>query len=177
MYHAIRKFWMDDILNRRAAKMNKRIELMKRGGTGRKLFVIDIENAVGIGAIDEESCQMVRSRIEREYRPAGGDLTVIGVSHQSNVFPAHSWDGARVVLREGHDGADLALEGVLANERVEDRFSEVIIVSGDGLFAGQAERLRSLGVKVTVDARARQLSRLLAFSCSTVRLAPSALAA
>ena len=157
--------------------MNKRIELMKRGKAGRKLFVVDIENAVGIGAIDEESCQMVKSRIEREYKPAGGDLTVIGVSHKNNVFPARSWDGARIVLQEGHDGADLALENVLSNENVEERFSEVVIVSGDGLFAGQAARLRSLGVKVTVDARARQLSRFLAFSCSSVRLAPSALAA
>ena len=157
--------------------MNKRIELMKSGKANRKLFVVDIENAVGAGAIDEESCQMVKSRIEREYNPAGGDLTVIGVSHQNNVFPARSWNGARIVLREGHDGADLALEDVLSNERVEERFSEVVIVSGDGLFAGQAARLRSLGVKVTVDARARQLSRFLAFSCSTVKLAPSALAA
>ncbi len=157
--------------------MNKRIELMKRGKTGRKLFVVDIENAVGIGAIDEESCRKVRDRIEREYKPAGGDLTVIGVSHQNNVFPARSWNGARIVLRKGHDGADLALESVLSDENIEERFSEVIIVSGDGLFASQAARLRSLGVKVTVDARARQLSRFLAFNCSSVKLAPSALAA
>ena len=157
--------------------MNKRIELMKRDKASRKLFVVDIENAVGIGTIDEESCRKVRDRIEREYKPAGGDLTVIGVSHQNNVFPAHSWDGARIVLKEGHDGADLALESVLSNENVEERFSEVVIVSGDGLFASQAARLRSLGVKVTVDARARQLSRFLAFSCSSVKLAPSALAA
>ena len=157
--------------------MNKRIELMKRGKTGRKLFVVDIENAVGIGAIDEESCRKVRDRIEREYKPAGGDLTVIGVSHQNNVFPARSWNGARIVLRKGHDGADLALESVLSDENIEERFSEVVIVSGDGLFASQAARLRSLGVKVTVDARARQLSRFLAFNCSSVKLAPSALAA
>lgn len=157
--------------------MNKRIELMKRDKTNRKLFVVDIENAVGIGTINEESCRKVRDRIEREYKPAGGDLTVIGVSHQNNVFPARSWDGARIVLKEGHDGADLALENVLSNENVEERFSEVVIVSGDGLFANQAARLRSLGVKVTVDARARQLSRFLAFSCSSVKLAPSALAA
>ena len=157
--------------------MNKRIELMKRDKASRKLFVVDIENAVGIGTVDEESCRKVRDRIEREYKPAGGDLTIIGVSHQNNVFPARSWDGARIVLRKGRDGADLALENVLSNENVEERFSEVVIVSGDGLFASQAARLKSLGVKVTVDARARQLSRFLAFSCSTVKLAPSALAA
>lgn len=143
----------------------------------RKLFVVDIENAVGAGAIDEESCRSVRSRIERVYNPSTGDLTVIGVSHKNNLFPAHAWDGARVVLKEGHNGADLALESVLSNENVEARFGEVVIVSGDGLFSEQASRLKSLGVRVTVDARARQLARVLAFSCSSVRLAPSALAA
>lgn len=157
--------------------MNKRIELMRRDDAGRKLFVVDIENAVGIGTVDEESCRKVRDRIEREYKPADNDLTVIGVSHHSNVFPAHAWDGARIVLREGHDGADLALEHVLSAENVERRFGEVVIVSGDGMFAAQAARLRSQGVKVTVDARARQLSRILAFSCSSVKLAPSTLAA
>lgn len=157
--------------------MNKRIELRKSDKSARRLFVVDIENAVGAGAIDEGSCKNVMSRIERTYRPGTTDLTVIGVSHRNNLFPAHAWDGARVVLREGHDGADLALESVLSSENVESRFSEVVIVSGDGLFSRQASRLRSLGVKVTVDARARQLASALAFSCSSVRLAPSALAA
>ena len=157
--------------------MNKRIELRKSDKSARKLFVVDIENAVGSGSIDEESYKDVMSRIERTYHPGATDLTVIGVSHKNNLFPAHAWDGARVVLKEGHDGADLALESVLSSENVESCFGEVVIVSGDGLFSRQASRLRSLGVRITVDARARQLARLLAFSCSSVRLAPSAIAA
>ena len=157
--------------------MNKRIEVRKSDRCRRRLFVVDIENAVGAGRIDEGSCKSVKDRIERTYHPGSNDLTVLGVSHKNNLFPAHAWDGARVILREGHDGADLALEGVLSNENVEERFGEVVIVSGDGLFSRQASRLRSLGVKVTVDARARQLARVLAFSCTSVRLAPSALAA
>ena len=157
--------------------MNRRIEVMRRDKAARKLFVVDIENAVGTGRIDEESCKHVRRRIERTYTPGENDLTVIGVSHKNNLFPANSWEGARLVHKEGHDGADLALESVLANENVENRFGEVIIVSGDGLFAKQAARLRSLGVRVTVDSRAQQLSRVLAFSCTRVSFAPSALAA
>lgn len=157
--------------------MNRRIELRRSDKASRKLFVVDIENAVGTGMIDEVSCRSVKDRIERTYHPGGNDLTVLGVSHKNNLFPAHAWDGARVVIREGHDGADLALEEVLSYENVEGRFGEVVIVSGDGLFSEQASRLRSLGVRVTVYARARQLARVLAFSCSSVRLAPSALAA
>ena len=157
--------------------MNKRLELRRSDKSVRRLFVVDIENAVGSGRIDEESCVRVERRVESVYRPNSGDLTVLGVSHKNNFFPAHAWSGARVVLREGHDGADLALESVLSHENVEERFGEVVIVSGDGLFSRQAARLKSLGVKVTVDARARQLAKILAFSCSSVRLAPSLLAA
>jgi len=157
--------------------MNRRTELRKRDRATRRLFVVDIENAVGSGRVDEESCVRVERKIESVYRPNPGDLTVIGVSHKNNLFPAHAWGGARVVLKEGHDGADLALESVLAHENVEGRFGKVVIVSGDHLFAGQAARLRSLGLEVIVDAPARQLARVLAFSCSCVRLSPSLLAA
>ncbi len=157
--------------------MNKRIELRRSDKMLRKLFVVDIENAVGAGTISEDSCRNVRDRIEKTYHPGSSDLTVIGVSHKNNLFPAHAWDGARVVLKEGHDGADLALENVLSTENVEARFGEVVIVSGDNLFSAQARRLKSLGVRVTVDARARQLARVLAFSCLSVRFAPDALAA
>ena len=176
-YYGLRKFWISNILNWKVTEMNRRIELMKHLENGRKLIVVDIENAVGRGMVDEGSCREVRDRIVREYRPGEGDLTVIGVSHQDNVFPARSWEGARIVLKKGHDGADLALESVLSDENVERRFSEVVLVSGDGLFSEQAARLRSLGVRVTVDVQARRLSRILAFSCSAIRLAPSALAA
>lgn len=157
--------------------MNKRVEIRKSARSRRRLFVVDIENAIGTGMIDEESCKSIRGRIERTYHPSNNDLTVLGVSHKNNFFPAHAWDGARIILREGHDGADLALENVLSNENVEERFGEVVIVSGDGLFSRQASRLKSLGVRVTVDARARQLARVLAFSCTSVRLAPDALIA
>ena len=162
---------------RKVTGMNRRTELMRSVKSARKLFVVDIENAVGIGKIDEASCLKVKNRIEQTYNPQPYDLTVIGVSHKGNIFPASAWAGARLVIKEGHNGADLALENVLANENVENRFGEVVIVSGDGLFAAQAARLRSLDVKVTVDARARQLARILAFSCSTVTLAPNKLAA
>ena len=164
--------------NAKGKAMNKRIELNKRSRSTRKLFVVDIENAVGNGVVSEEACRKAMERVYEAHKPQPGDLTVIGVSHPSNWFAAKSWNqGVRVVRQWGHDGADLALVKVLATENVEGRFGEVVIVSGDHAFAEQAFRLRALGVKVTVDARARQLSRHLALSCTSVSFAPSAHAA
>ena len=158
--------------------MSKRTRVNGNANDSRKLFVVDIENAIGSGCIDEESCRAVRNRIQEVYKPYNSDLTVIGVSHPNNVLPAACWDrSVRVVATWGHNGADLALDCVLSKERVEGRFDEVVIVSGDGMFARQAIRLRSLGVKVAVDSEARRLSKRLALSCSSVRLASSTLAA
>ena len=158
--------------------MNRRTELRRSDRVSRKLFVVDIENAVGAGRVDEGSCRAVKGWIDKAYQPRRGDLTVIGVSHPNNVLPAACWgQGVRVVTTWGHNGADLALERVLSSERVEDRFDEVVIVSGDGMFMNQAARLRGHGVKVTVDSEARRLSRRLARNCSVVRLRQSALAA
>lgn len=158
--------------------VNKRIELMKRSESSRKLIVVDIENAVGSGVVTAKSCKMVMDRIARTHKPQDGDLIVLGVSHPRNFVAVKEWDmSARVVAKWGHDGADLALEGVLENENVENRFTDVVVVSGDGLFANQVRRLRSLGLGVTVDARITQLSRTLAFSCTSVKLAPVAVAA
>lgn len=158
--------------------MNKRTELRKSEKKVRKLFVVDIENAIGSGMISRESCRKAMERIYEDFKPQDSDLTVIGVSHPDNFLAVKDWNaGARVVARWGHNGADLALEEVLCKENVERRFAEVIIVSGDGLFSEQAAKLKALGLKVVIDAPARLLSRRLAFSGSVVNLAPSMFAA
>jgi hypothetical protein len=64
-------------------------------------------------------------------------------------------------MRSGPDGADLALLDVIVGESVEERFSGVVIASGDGRFADEAARLGSLGIVVTVVSTRRSLSRRL----------------
>ncbi|MGI6221583.1 MAG: NYN domain-containing protein [Coriobacteriales bacterium] len=152
--------------------MDKRTELRRRNRDPRRLFLVDIENAVGSGAVDEESCRRVRDRVIRDCKPNAGDMTVIGISHSGNAFPAAAWGSVRLVFRKGPSGADLELERVLSTECVEYRFDEVVIISGDGQFATQTARLRERGVKVTVDSRPHAPSRRLAVSCSAVWFAP-----
>lgn len=158
--------------------MKKRIKLRRYNQSTRKIFVVDIENAVGAGVVCEKACRKVMERIYQDHKFQTGDLIVIGVSHSQNFFAVKTWnESVRVVAKWGHDGADLALEKVLEKENIEKRFSEVVIVSGDGLFAAQAAYLRAQGVKVTVDSRITQLSRFLALNCTAIRLAPSEFAA
>lgn len=134
--------------------MNKRIEL----NSPRRIFIIDIENAVGCGALSSEDVIREKTSLEEIYSIRESDLVVIGVSHGNNVFPAHSWEGARIVLKHGHDGADLALKKVLIQERIEERFDDVVIVSGDGTFSEEAKMLRRRGVNITIHADIKRVA-------------------
>lgn len=146
--------------------MNKRIELNSQ----RRIFVIDIENAIGNGIITEEDVVRERALLEEHYSIGDKDLVVIGVSHSNNVFPAHAWTSARIVLKRGHDGADIALKNVLTQEQIEDRFEEVVIVSGDGTFSEEVELLRRSGVGVIVHAGVKSIASKLLRLASYVNL-------
>ena len=60
-----------------------------------------------------------------------------------------AWPGARMVYREGRNGADQALINV-TSEGVSLRYDQVLICSGDGIFTSVARRLHRQGVRVTV---------------------------
>ncbi len=147
--------------------MNKRIEL----NTHRRIFIVDIENAIGNGVITEEDVVRVKSSLEKFYSICDKDLVVVGVSHSNSVFPAHAWTSARIVLKRGHNGADIALKKVLGHERIGTRFEEVVIVSGDGIFSEEVKFLKSLGVRVTIHAGIRCIASRLLRLASFVNLA------
>ena len=146
--------------------MNKRFELMMKKEQ-RKLVVVDIENVVGTGMLTKETVARHMRHIASKCHLSDKDILVIGVSHSKNAFVvALQVPNARIVLRNGKDGADLALKTVLRKERVEERFQEVVIVSGDHAFAEEAQALENKGTHVTIVARRRTLSRKLAHSAS-----------
>ena len=67
----------------------------------------------------------------------------------------------RQVLGKGHDGADIALLKAIKDYRL-DTFSEVFILSGDGIFTEAVEELALSGVLVAVVSIKRCLSQRLA---------------
>lgn len=148
--------------------MNSRSELNHRPGYNRRLFAVDIENVIGSGHIDAASVEKAEERVEEEYSIGENDFVVIGVSYDANLFPASAWKGARPVFQRGKDGADHALMHVLDHENVEGRFDEVVLLSGDGIFADSVARLEKLGVRVVVRSEAEHTSRRLARLCTVV---------
>jgi len=74
-------------------------------------------------------------------------------------------------MRSGRDGADRALLEVLA-ENIAARFAEVVLVSGDGIFADAIAAVAGQGIHTTVIAHRDGLSRRLELAANTVQFLP-----
>lgn len=134
---------------------------------GRRLVIVDIENIIGGAALDPHAVHAVRSQVESAIAVVPGDIVVIGTCHLGLPAVGFTWTSARYVLGSGPDGADLALLEVL-RENIESRFSEAVIVSGDGIFAGRAAQLAAVGVTITVASRPEALSNRLRMAAHQV---------
>lgn len=137
------------------------LPLKKRALRGRRLAVVDIENVVGGAVMTVDQAVCAQQSIEVAAGLSGDEHIVIGTSHVGLIATGLGWRGPRLVARSGEDGADLALLEVLNEERVEQRFDEVFLVSGDGIFADAVAALGAAGVRVTVVARREACSRKL----------------
>jgi NYN domain len=133
----------------------------KRVLRGRRLLVVDIENVAGGAVMTEASAAWARDVVVSALAVLDGEQVVIGTSHIGLFHISSVWPGARLKVRSGPNGADLELLEVLTDERVEERFDEVTLVSGDGIFAEAIARLGAAGVNVTVASWAESLSARL----------------
>lgn len=128
----------------------------------RRLFVVDIENYCGKPVLNEEDVLAAKKSLVKHFHPTESDLIVVGTSHTSNYLNVGmAWKGVRQVLGIGHDGADIALLKAIKDYRI-DTFSEVFILSGDGIFTEAVEELALNGVIVAVASIKRCLSQRLA---------------
>jgi hypothetical protein len=141
---------------------------MQRHTQGRRLHLIDIENLTGQPR-PNRSTVAVWSEI---YRQSGlvraGDLCVLACNHGAAIEAGLGWPNARLLVRSGPDGADNALLDVLTDESVRDRFDEVVIGSGDGIFTEQAAGLAADGLPTTIAHGVGKLSRRLELAASQV---------
>ncbi len=143
----------------------------KRALQGRRLVAVDIENVVGGAVVTQEMAGWARSVIESALDVQEGEQIVIGTSHTGLFNAKAAWPCARVKARSGEDGADLELLDVLTSEGIEQRFDEVVLVSGDHIFVEAVAALGGCGVIVTVASWTQSLSsRLRLAAAHTVYL-------
>src|SRR5262245_16169905 len=118
------------------------------GFNRRRIHLVDLENVAGNGHMTEADARRVRGVYLATGLVAPGDHVVVGVSHHNLLAAGYGWADARVVVRSGRDGADLALQEVMATENLHQRFGSGILVTGDGGFAHSVATLIGLGLQV-----------------------------
>lgn len=137
----------------------------------RRLILIDVENFNGGPVASPAQSQWCRRAILNWVKPSGNDLIVLAAD-KSTVTNLHAaWKSDRILIGVGQDGADLQLMEVF-DEGIVGRFSEIALVSGDGIFSEKISELSSQGIPTTVYAHVTSLSKRLAFAATTVAAPP-----
>jgi hypothetical protein len=116
----------------------------------RALHLIDPENLAGGAGVAEDVIRDVWD-CYRAAVPIGPDDHVIVAS--SSHFARRAWfvfpaDGIQRRVRDGADGADLALLESIDLDHDSRRFGTLVIGSGDGIFTDLALCARFLGMQV-----------------------------
>ena len=135
---------------------------------GRRLVVVDVENIIGGAALSAEAVEWARQTVVDAIGLRPDEQVIVGTSHIGLLNVALNWPAARRVVRSGHNGADLALMAVLTDEAVAERFSSVVLVSGDGIFVETIKALAAHGVPTNVVARSCALSHQLRLAAAVV---------
>lgn len=134
----------------------------------RTLHVVDIENLAGVAVPTRDLVAEVQVRYLECLPFAVDDQVVLATNHLALLNAGLGWPHARYRVRSGRDGADLELLDVLEHENVADRFSDVVIGSGDGGFGRAAADLAARGVRVIVVSRWGSLAHELARAAAEV---------
>ncbi len=137
--------------------------------TERRLHLIDIENIAGCPLPEVALVRQCRRRFIEVARPGDSDLVVVACSPLAAENVMFEWPGAQRIIREGPDGADLALLGAWEDfASVRAGFSGVSIASGDHIFAPLAARIAEAGIEVTVISQKNSLSHDLRFAANRI---------
>lgn len=134
----------------------------------RHLVLIDAENMAAASNPGARDIELLLVALRLVVPGFEATQRIVACSHHAAPIVAYGFPGARHLWRSGPDGADLALLDVLENEHVDQRFGQITICSGDGIFAESTARLATVNVDVTVIARTGRLSRQLELAASHV---------
>ena len=134
----------------------------------RRLVLADVENLLGTGDPTEQAVVQIRQDLLDVIGDVSHTLFEVASSHHAAAAVSFGFPEGRHHWRSGPNGADLALLGVFESDWQVGRFDEVVIASGDGIFAEVAAAVAASGVVCTVITRRAGLSARLAMAASAI---------
>lgn len=137
-----------------------------------RLILIDIENYNGGPISSLAQSRWCHRTLLTWIEPQAADLVILAADETTVTHLHGDWGCHRILAGHGRDGADLRLLDVL-DENIADRFHEIVLVSGDRIFAERISQLAGAGIPTTVYSHAHCLSKRLAFAATTVLTSPT----
>ena len=135
----------------------------------RRAILVDLENIIGGAAMTVDEAAWGRAILELLLAIRPDEHVIIGACEKGHLNTKLAWAGARVVgTGTGPDAADEALIEVLEDEELGERFTEIVLVTGDHGFAETVRSLVGEGTPVTVASWRGGLSPLLVAAASGV---------
>ena len=156
------------------AALNKKSEsVIPEEGLQRSLHLVDIENLLSDPFCEDTG--YIEATIS-DYKDVSewraGDQVLVAANpwlSKKLAFSLQDWT-CRLFTAHGPDGADLRLLEEGAQEILLTRFDQLVVGSGDGIFAGALALSRKLGLKSVTISRSPNLSRKLAAASDEVRM-------
>lgn len=141
----------------------------------RTLNLIDLENLLG-GEVQDPRVRAVWSQFADAVDIRYDDHSTVAVSgrHAAAAFFALPSGIQRVIGANRPDGADLALIASVEIDWVASNFGQVVIASGDHIFAPMARKFREAGLSVIQVLGAGSCSAELYRQCTEHRYLPRA---
>ena len=147
--------------------MTKKLNPSKKTHEGQSIELVDIENLVGASELTAENVSEIKTSMD--LMEGANVMQIVACSHHNAEAVMFNWPGARIILKSGKDGADLALINVVTDEQVAKRFDRIVIASGDGIFSTIAKDLSDEGVDVSIICGRGALAKNLKRQCPNVR--------
>lgn len=117
----------------------------------RRVHLVDVENLAGGGRLTSTDVITCFDAYFGLGLVGPEKHVIVGCSPKVQAEVGLSWGGPHQrVIGHGPDGADAALLDVVRTEALDARLTELIVASGDNVFAGAVAQLRADGVAVTV---------------------------
>ncbi len=141
----------------------------------RTKIYVDLENACGGSNLVAQNQKVVKQKIHMFTNQFASQATysVGPLALQNSPSLIWDWEFARFVPGRGLDGADLALLSAIQSDRFRANVDNLILVSGDHIFAETVKALKLSGIATTVVARHSSLSNQLRKAATHIHYLPN----
>jgi hypothetical protein len=142
----------------------------KRALKGRRLVVVEIESIAEGAARTDALASWAKHKVAGAIALKQGEQVIVGATHRSVLPVRMVWPEPRIVTGPRAEAVQNELLQILQGERIAERFDELVLASGNDVYAEAVASLGASGVEVTVVAWPENLSKRLRMAAAHVVL-------